>query len=88
MGPLPLTAAPRRAITPLKQQVPSRSPTVTPPVPQQGAANMTQLSLVGMTKEEKAAEMTRRKEERKQVSGAIRYDPCYGRQHRHSALLS
>lgn len=49
---------------------------------------MTQLSLVGMTKEEKAAEMTRRKEERKQVSGAIRYDPCYGRQHRHSALLS
>ena len=33
-------------------------------------ANTTQPSLAGMTKEEKAAEMNRRKEERKQVSGA------------------
>lgn len=33
-------------------------------------ANTTQPTLVGMTKEEKAAEMNRRKEERKQVSGA------------------
>jgi hypothetical protein len=32
--------------------------------------NTTQPGLVGVTKEEKAAEMNRRKEERKQVSGA------------------
>ena len=66
----PLTAAPRRAITPLKQTVPSRSSTVTPPTPHQATAQVMQPSIVGMTKEEKAAEMNRRKEERKQVSGA------------------
>ena len=68
----PLTAVPRRALTPLKQTqaTPSRSPTTTPPVPQQVTGNTTQASLVGMSKEEKTAEMNRRKEERKQVSGA------------------
>ena len=65
-----MTAIPRRTITPLKQATPSRSPTTTPPAPQQVTANATQPTLVGMTKEEKAAEMNRRKEERKQVSGA------------------
>ena len=69
-----LTAIPQR-MTPLKQAAPSRSPTATPP--QQGAANAAQPSLVGMTKEEKAAEMNRRKEERKQVSGAeFTGSPC------------
>ena len=63
------TAIPRRALTPLKQATPSRSPTATPPALQQVTANTAQPSLVGMTKEEKAAEMNRRKEERKQVSG-------------------
>jgi hypothetical protein len=66
----PLTAIPRRAVTPLKQATPSRSPTATPPPLQQATANTIQPSLVGMTKEEKAAEMNRRKEERKQVSRA------------------
>lgn len=63
-----LTAIPRRAVTPLKHVTPSRSPTTTPPALQQLTANTTQPSLVGMTKEEKAAEMNRRKEERKQAS--------------------
>lgn len=66
----PLTAMQRRTVMPLKQTTPSRSPTATPPISQQETANTTQASLVGMTKEEKAAEMNRRKEERKQVSGA------------------
>ena len=66
----PLTVMPRRAVTPLKQATPSRSPTATPPALQQVVTNATQPSLVGMSKEEKAAEMNRRKEERKQVSRA------------------
>ena len=65
-----LAATRSRVITPLKQATPSRSPTATPPAPQQTLVNTTQPSLVGMTKEEKAAEMNRRKEERKQVSGS------------------
>lgn len=65
----PLTATQRRAIVSPKQATPSRSPAATPPISQQGTANTTQSSLVGMTKEEKTAEMNRRKEERKQVSG-------------------
>lgn len=65
----PLTATQRRAIVPPKQTTPSRSPAATPPIPQQGTANTTQSSLASMTKEEKTAEMNRRKEERKQVSG-------------------
>ena len=62
------TATPRRAITPLKQPVPSRSPTATPPAPQQTTTITPQPSISNMTKEEKAAEINRRKEERKQVS--------------------
>jgi hypothetical protein len=61
------TATPRRAITPLKKTVPSRSPTATPPA-QQVTTDTLQPNLANMTKEEKAAEMNRRKEERKQVS--------------------
>lgn len=41
-------------------------------------ANATQPSLVGMSKEEKAAEMNRRKEERKQVSEAEFTEPIPG----------
>jgi len=65
-----LTAIIRHAITNLKpaQAVQNRTPAATPSPPQQLAANTTQSSLVGMSKEEKAAEMNRRKEERKQVS--------------------
>ena len=63
------TATPRRAVTPLKQPAPSRSPTATPPAPQQATTVTPQPSIANMTKEEKAAEMNRRKEERKQVSG-------------------
>jgi len=48
-----------------------------------------QPSLVGMTKEEKAAEMNRRKEERKQVSVTefTEFVPTADK-HRHSVLLS
>jgi len=74
----PLAVIPRRAVTPLKQATPSRSPTATPPASQQVTANATQPSLVGMSKEEKAAEMNRRKEERKQVSGAEFTEPVPG----------
>ena len=66
------TATPRHPITHLKpaQVMQNRSPAPTPSPPQQMTTNATQPSLVGMSKEEKAAEMNRRKEERKQVSGA------------------
>lgn len=64
-----LTAITRHTITHLKpaQTVQNRSPAATPSPPQV-AANTAQPSLIGMSKEEKAAEMNRRKEERKQVS--------------------
>lgn len=65
------TATPRHTTIPLKQTVPSRSPTVTPPALQQMTINTPQISLANMTKEEKAAEINRRKEERKQVSRVV-----------------
>jgi len=65
-APAPAETTPRRMITPLKQTVPSRSPTITPPAPQQVMTNTAQTSLSNMTKEEKVAEINRRKEERKQ----------------------
>ena len=63
-----LAPTPEGITTPFESATSSRSPKATPG--QQGTTNPTQVSLVGMTKGEKAGEMNRRKEERKQVSGA------------------
>ncbi|KAF9653222.1 hypothetical protein BDM02DRAFT_3108414 [Thelephora ganbajun] len=67
---------PHRATTPLKQATPNRSPT--PPTLQQVTVNLAQPSLVGMTKEEKAAEMNRRKEERKQRIAQLKAQKVFG----------